>query len=247
MGLSEYYIVIECKVIPLHTMRAYRGRRGIALPIIDFDTRWREACRQTSHTSCLTHGKNPGTHATGSWLVPRAGLGYFGEEKTSTRIRTTDHPARSYSLYGLHYPTSLYIMSCNNKVNLLWQYVSMIIGVWQLIQEGPRLQNKGGEHHFWEVHAWSDLLHEVPDERLVFLSKLFYLLPCLHIIQHLLYTNRTSLYTNKWSTVNSLPLPEQTMLMDYTWPKQIFYRAKSHFHIFIDESKLTLAQLSTMP
>jgi len=27
MGLSEYYTVTECKVIPLHTMRAYRGRR----------------------------------------------------------------------------------------------------------------------------------------------------------------------------------------------------------------------------
>jgi hypothetical protein len=35
MGLSEYYTVTECKVIPLHTMRAYRGRRGISLPILD--------------------------------------------------------------------------------------------------------------------------------------------------------------------------------------------------------------------
>jgi len=99
MGLSEYYIVTECKVIPLCTMRAYGGRIGIALPILDFENRWREVCGQTSHISCITQRKNPGTHGTGRWLVPRAGLGYFGEQKTSARIRTSDHPARSYSLY----------------------------------------------------------------------------------------------------------------------------------------------------
>jgi hypothetical protein len=78
MGLSEYYIVTECKVIPLHH-EGIRGRRGIALPILDFDTIWREVCGQTSHINCITHGKNPGTHGTGSWLVLRAGLGHFGE------------------------------------------------------------------------------------------------------------------------------------------------------------------------
>jgi len=59
----------------------------------------KEVCGQTSHISCTTHGNYPGTNETGSWLVPKAGVRYFGEQKTSARIRTSDHLARSYSLY----------------------------------------------------------------------------------------------------------------------------------------------------
>jgi hypothetical protein len=40
----------------------------------------REVWSQTSHINCITHGKNIGTHGTGSWLLSIAGLGYFEEQ-----------------------------------------------------------------------------------------------------------------------------------------------------------------------
>ena len=50
--------------------------------------------------------ERPGTHCTGGWVGPRAGL---DGQKISTppppEIRSPDRPARSQSLYRLNYPT----------------------------------------------------------------------------------------------------------------------------------------------
>jgi hypothetical protein len=45
----------------------------------------------------------PGTHCTGGWLGPRAGLDVC-ENLVHTGIRSPDRPARSESLYRLSYP-----------------------------------------------------------------------------------------------------------------------------------------------
>jgi hypothetical protein len=51
------------------------------------------------HTpAALPPGKRPGTHCTGDWVGPRAGL-----EGCPTEIRSPDRPARSESLYRLSY------------------------------------------------------------------------------------------------------------------------------------------------
>jgi hypothetical protein len=50
----------------------------------------------------------PGTHCTGDWVGPRAGLDRSGKSRPSTRIRSPDRPARSQSLYRLRYPAHLH-------------------------------------------------------------------------------------------------------------------------------------------
>jgi len=45
----------------------------------------------------------PGTHCTGGWVDPRAGLDRCGKS-CSTGIRYLDRPARRQSLYRLRYP-----------------------------------------------------------------------------------------------------------------------------------------------
>jgi hypothetical protein len=47
--------------------------------------------------------ERPGTHRTGGWVGPRAGLDVC-EKFRPTRIRYLDRPARSQSLYSLSYP-----------------------------------------------------------------------------------------------------------------------------------------------
>jgi hypothetical protein len=52
-------------------MEAYRGRRGIALLILNLGTggQW-----LTSRLGCFVLGKNPGTHLTGGCVGPTASL-----------------------------------------------------------------------------------------------------------------------------------------------------------------------------
>jgi hypothetical protein len=49
----------------------------------------------------------PGTHCTGGWVGPMAGLDVC-EKSHPTGIRSPDRPARSYSLYRLSYPAHDY-------------------------------------------------------------------------------------------------------------------------------------------
>ena len=46
--------------------------------------------------------ERPGTHCTGGWVGPRAGLDRCGKSRP-TGIRSPDRPARSQSLYRLSY------------------------------------------------------------------------------------------------------------------------------------------------
>jgi len=51
--------------------------------------------------AALPPGKRPGTHCIGGWVDPN----WTGAENlASTGIRSPDRPARSESLYRLHYP-----------------------------------------------------------------------------------------------------------------------------------------------
>jgi hypothetical protein len=70
-------------------------------------------CSQTSaieggevsapHPGRFLPRERPGTHCTGGWVDPRAGLGRCGKSRP-TGIRSPDRPARSQSLYRLSYP-----------------------------------------------------------------------------------------------------------------------------------------------
>ncbi len=52
---------------------------------------------------------------------------------------------------------------------LLWQEVCVVIVIRQFVQEGPRLQDEGGQHHLGQIHARSHLLQQSPDERFILL------------------------------------------------------------------------------
>lgn len=55
----------------------------------------------------------------------------------------------------------------------------MIVVVGELVEEGPRLQDEGREHHLRQVHPWPHLFQEEPDEGLVLFLQLLHLLPSL--------------------------------------------------------------------
>jgi hypothetical protein len=52
--------------------RAQRGSRGINLPILDLGARWGWVVSTTPRP--LYPWERPGTHCTGGWVGPRAGL-----------------------------------------------------------------------------------------------------------------------------------------------------------------------------
>jgi hypothetical protein len=81
--------------------RAQRGSRGIALLILDLGARRVWVVSTTPRP--LYPQEIPGTHCTGGWVGPRAGLDVC-EKSCPTGIRSPDHPARSQSLYRLCYP-----------------------------------------------------------------------------------------------------------------------------------------------
>ena len=55
---------------------------------------------------------------------------------------------------------------------LLRQEVSVVVVVAQLVEEGPRLEDEGGEDDAGEVHAGTDLLHQEPNNRFVLVAYL---------------------------------------------------------------------------
>jgi hypothetical protein len=81
--------------------RAYRGSSGIALLFHDLGARrgWVVSTRPRP----FYPRERPGTHCTGGWVGPRAGLKVWVKSRP-TGIRFPDRPARSQSLYRLSYP-----------------------------------------------------------------------------------------------------------------------------------------------
>ena len=56
---------------------------------------------------------------------------------------------------------------------LLRQEVSVVVVVAELVEEGPRLEDEGGEDDAGEVHAGADLLDQEPHDTLVLVADLF--------------------------------------------------------------------------
>ena len=81
-----------------------------------------EGVRGQCHApAALYPRERPGTHCTGSWVGPRAGLDRCGKSRPPTRIRSPDRPARSHSLYRLRYPAYSYILRIpGNWIKLQW-------------------------------------------------------------------------------------------------------------------------------
>jgi hypothetical protein len=88
------------------------GRRGVYLLLIhDLRTRWGE-WSASSPGCALPPGRGPpGTHWTGGWVDPRAGLDNEARGKILSPLRGIEprspgRPVRSQTLYWLSYPGS---------------------------------------------------------------------------------------------------------------------------------------------
>jgi hypothetical protein len=96
----------------LQAMKPLRESRCIAL--LCFQTSALEGVRGQRHAPAAFYPRErPGTHCTGDWVSPRAGL-TGAENLAPTGIRSPDRPARSQSLYGLSYPAHYVI--CNMEI-----------------------------------------------------------------------------------------------------------------------------------
>ena len=78
---------------------AHMGSREIALLFLDHGTRG----GQCQAPAALYPRERPGTHCTGGWMGPRAGLDRCGKSRPN-RDSIPDRPVRSQSLYRLSYP-----------------------------------------------------------------------------------------------------------------------------------------------
>ena len=64
--------------------------------------------------------ERPGTHCTGGWVGPRAGLEGCGKSPPPTGIQSPDRPAHSESKYRLRYPAPEFACTYNIKYNHIY-------------------------------------------------------------------------------------------------------------------------------
>jgi hypothetical protein len=72
--LMAVYVKEKGKAVPLHAMEALGGRGGIAPTHLDLGTRWGCVVSVTPRPRFTPGEWTPGTHCTGGWVGPRAGL-----------------------------------------------------------------------------------------------------------------------------------------------------------------------------
>ena len=75
---------VKCTLVqalrPCTDRTARRGSRGIALPFLDHGTK--KGLRSQRHDpAALYPREKPGTHCTGGWVSPRAGLDRCGKSR----------------------------------------------------------------------------------------------------------------------------------------------------------------------
>ena len=114
-GASACVLLLKCTLVqalrPCTGRTAHRGMRGIALLFLDHGTRrWCEV--SVTPRPLFTTGKDPGTHCTGGWVGPRAGLDRCGKSRLH-RDSIPNRPAHSQSLYRLSYPAHCVLLYCN--------------------------------------------------------------------------------------------------------------------------------------
>jgi hypothetical protein len=98
--------VQQSRYMPKQTQRV---DTGIALSFLYLGARRGWVVSTTSRP--LYPRERPGTHYTGDWVGPRAGLDVRERSRPATGIRSLDRPARSQSLYRLSYPAhNMYVM-----------------------------------------------------------------------------------------------------------------------------------------
>ena len=113
-SIIHIYIYVKVKWSPYRPGVAQKVGRGIALLFHDRGTRRGWLSGQQHAPAVLYSRERPGTHFTGGWVGPRAGLD--GRKISPHRHSIPDRPARNQSLYRLSYPAHvcvyIYIYVC---------------------------------------------------------------------------------------------------------------------------------------
>jgi hypothetical protein len=90
-------------------MEALVGRGVLLLLVFDLGTRWGWVVSVMPRPRFSPGERTPGTHCTGGWVDPRAGLDTEARGKILSPLlgiepRSPSRPARSQTLYWLSYP-----------------------------------------------------------------------------------------------------------------------------------------------
>ena len=97
----------NCKI---HPRTGREGPEGVEVQLysfFDLGARWGWVFNTTPRP--FYPRERPGTHCIGSWVAPQGRSGRVWKISPPTGIRSPDRPARSESLYGLSYPSTLYV------------------------------------------------------------------------------------------------------------------------------------------
>jgi hypothetical protein len=105
--------------------------RGVALPFRDVGARRGLVVSTTPWP--LYPRERPGTHCTGGWVGPRAGLDLY-EKSRPHRDSIPNRPARSQSLYRLSYPAHIGIIIMVYNIVYHNSILLMIICVYNVYQ-----------------------------------------------------------------------------------------------------------------
>jgi hypothetical protein len=99
---TQYYFTLKKRSPYNRPPRAKRWSRGVALLILNLGARRGWVVSTTPRP--IYPRERPGTHCTGDWVGPRAGLDVC-EKSRPHRDSVPDRPSRSQSLCRLSYPT----------------------------------------------------------------------------------------------------------------------------------------------
>jgi hypothetical protein len=123
-------VLQKAKAVPLHTTKVLGGRGGIDLLILDLGTRWGWVVSVTPRPRFNPGESTPGTHCTGCWVGPRAGLDTEARGKILSPLpgiepRSPGRPARSQTLYWLSYPAHTCVLSFS------YSHIAIYICLWK--------------------------------------------------------------------------------------------------------------------
>jgi hypothetical protein len=155
------HIHIKSKAVPLQTIEALGERRYSSYSFMTLALVGGEWSASTPRP-CFT----PGTHCTGGWLGPRAGLDREARGKILCPCRGSNlgHPVRSQTLYWLSYHGShIHIIDYNFERVSRFVYLGSLVNETNDIKEeiSKRIQNSNRCYYGLLTHFKSCLLtHE---------------------------------------------------------------------------------------
>jgi hypothetical protein len=124
--ISVRYLYKKVKLFCYTPWRLLGGEEVQLLLILNLGTRWGWVVSITPWPRFTPVERTPGTHWSGGWVVPRAGLDAEARRKSLCFCRGSNpgRPVRSQTLYWLSYPDPSGIYSSWNKIRPVSSTVS---------------------------------------------------------------------------------------------------------------------------